>query len=150
MTETNKMMTIGGLSNATGVKVTTIRYYESIGLMHEPDRSASGQRLFDDDAVQRLSFIRHARDLGFGMDAIRSLMDLQLNPKLDCRKADEIAREQLGDVRKRIGQLQALHVELQRMVTGCEGNTVEDCHVMAVLNNHSTCKAETHDRIKGL
>ena len=56
-----KPMTIGRLSKAAGVKVTTIRYYESIGLMGEPDRSDSGQRLYGDDAVQRLSFIRHGR-----------------------------------------------------------------------------------------
>eukprot|EP00521_Asterionellopsis_glacialis_P018914 CAMPEP_0195336208 /NCGR_PEP_ID=MMETSP0708-20121125/16061_1 /TAXON_ID=33640 /ORGANISM="Asterionellopsis glacialis, Strain CCMP134" /LENGTH=59 /DNA_ID=CAMNT_0040406763 /DNA_START=27 /DNA_END=203 /DNA_ORIENTATION=+ len=58
-------MTIGRLSKAAGVKVTTIRYYESISLMGDPDRSESGQRLYGDEAVQRLSFIRHARDLGF-------------------------------------------------------------------------------------
>ena len=64
-----KPMTIGRLSKAGGVKVTTIRYYESIGLMGEPDRSESGQRLYGEESVQRLSFIRHARDLGFPMDA---------------------------------------------------------------------------------
>ena len=72
-----KQMTIGRLSKAAGVKVTTIRYYESINLMGVPDRSTSGQRLYDDEAIQRLSFIRHARDLGFPIDSIRDLIDLQ-------------------------------------------------------------------------
>jgi len=77
-----KPMTIGRLSKAAGVKVTTIRYYESIGLMGTPDRSESGQRQYGDDAVQRLSFIRHARDLGFPMEAIRDLIDLQTEPTM--------------------------------------------------------------------
>ena len=56
--------TIGGLARASGVKVTTIRYYESIGLIDPPDRSEAGQRLFDRNAIERMNFIRHARDLG--------------------------------------------------------------------------------------
>ena len=72
-----KPMTIGRLSKAADVKVTTIRYYESIGLMGTPDRSESGQRLYGEPSVQRLSFIRHARDLGFPMEAIRDLIELQ-------------------------------------------------------------------------
>ncbi|HBX94639.1 MAG TPA: MerR family transcriptional regulator, partial [Hyphomonas sp.] len=101
-------MTIGRLSKAAGVKVTTIRYYESIDLMGEPDRSSSGQRLYGDEAVQRLSFIRHARDLGFPMEAVREMIDLQTQPDQDCTAVDAIAREQLADVRKRLTQLEAL------------------------------------------
>jgi DNA-binding transcriptional MerR regulator len=89
-----KQMTIGRLSKAAGVKVTTIRYYESIDLMGKPERSTSGQRLYGDDAVQRLSFIRHARDLGFPIDSIRELIELQHQPGEDCAHVDVIARRQ--------------------------------------------------------
>ena len=116
-----RQMTIGQLSKAGGVKVTTIRYYESIGLMGEPDRSESGQRLYTDDAVHRLSFIRHARDLGFPMEAVRQLIKLQTEPGSDCSAVDAIAREHLNDVRKRLGQLEALEGELKRMISSCEG-----------------------------
>lgn len=143
-------MTIGQLSKAGGVKVTTIRYYESIGLMGEPDRSDSGQRRYSDDAVHRLSFIRHARDLGFPMDAVRVLMKLQTEPSSDCSEVDAIAREHLNDVRKRLGQLEALEAELKRMISSCEGGEVGECRIMAALNDHSDCIAETHDRVTAL
>lgn len=143
-----KTMTIGRLSKATGVKVTTIRYYESIGIMGEPDRSESGQRLYDDEAIQCLSFIRHARDLGFPMNAIRDLIQLQSAPGKDCAAVDIIAKKQLSDVRKRLDQLKALERELVRMVLGCQGGKVGACRVMVALNNHGTCIAETHDRLQ--
>ncbi|MCR9080211.1 MAG: helix-turn-helix domain-containing protein [Hyphomonadaceae bacterium] len=145
-----RQMTIGQLSKAGGVKVTTIRYYESIGLMGEPDRSESGQRLYGDDAVHRLSFIRHARDLGFPMNAVRELMKLQTEPGSDCSAVDVIAREHLNDVRKRLSQLEALESELKRMISSCEGGEVGECRVMAALNDHSDCIAETHERVTAL
>ena len=143
-----KPMTIGRLSKEAGVKVTTIRYYESIGLMGDPDRSESGQRQYGDEAVQRLTFIRHARDLGFPMDAVRTLIDLQMQPDQDCAAVDLIARGQLVDVRKRLNQLEALEAELKRMITSCEGGKVGSCQVMAALNDHDECLSETHERLK--
>ena len=86
------LMTIGKLSGATAVKVTTIRYYESIGLLDEPQRSASGQRLYAGDSVERLRFIRHARDLGFPVSAVRELISLQVEPGRECVLVDQIAR----------------------------------------------------------
>ena len=143
-----KPMTIGRLSKAAGVKVTTIRYYESIGLMGTPDRSDSGQRQYDGDAVQRLSFIRHARDLGFPMEAIRDLIELQTEPDHDCAAVDAIARHQLADVRKRLNQLEALEAELKRMIASCEGGKVGTCQVMAALNDHGECLNEAHERLQ--
>mgnify|MGYP003138071549 CR=1 FL=1 len=70
------MLTIGTLSKKTGTKVQTIRYYEQIGLMPEPGRTEGGQRRYDNAQLDRLSFIRHSRQLGFSLDAIRELLDL--------------------------------------------------------------------------
>lgn len=145
-----KLMTIGKLSLAAGVKVTTIRYYESIDLMGVPDRSDSGQRLYGLDAVQRLSFIRHARDLGFPMDAVRELIRLQTEPGSDCSAVDALAHKQLADVRKRLGQLSALENELKRMISCCEGGKIGECRVMASLNDHNACIAESHERIEAM
>lgn len=128
-----KHMTIGRLSKAAGVKVTTIRYYESINLMGKPERSTSGQRLYDDADVQRLSFIRHARDLGFPIDSIRELIDLQDQPGEDCAQVDLIAKRQLGDIRRRLGQLKALESELQNMVRVCKGGKIRSCKVLQTL-----------------
>ena len=143
-----KSMTIGRLSKAAGVKVTTIRYYESIGLMGTPDRSDSGQRQYGDDAVQRLSFIRHARDLGFPMEAIRDLIELQTEPDHDCAAVATIARHQRADVRNRVYQLVALEAELKRMITSCEGGKVGSCQVMAALNDHGECLSDAHERLQ--
>lgn len=137
-------LTIGKLSKSTGVKVTTIRYYESVGLLGTPERSASGQRRYGEGTVQRLTFIRHARDLGFSMDDIRQLIDLQTNPGRDCSAVDAIARHHLNEVRTRLSQLEALEAELKRMISGCEGGTVGSCHVMTALNNHSGCISDHH------
>ena len=140
----SKPMTIGRLSRAAGVKVTTIRYYESIGLMGTPDRSEGGQRMYGGDAVERLSFIRHARDLGFPVDSIRDLIALQTSPDDDCAAVDVMARRQLANVRVRITRLRALAAELERMVRSCEGGAVATCAVLASLANHDQCTSEDH------
>lgn len=137
-------MTIGHLSKATGVKITTIRYYESIGLLDEPARSESGQRLYDNDAVQRLSFIRHSRELGFPTDAIRELITLQSDPGEDCSVVEAIAKDQLENVRRRLKQLRALERELKRMVAGCGGGKIETCQIMAALNDQGECQDSAH------
>ncbi|PKP69120.1 MAG: MerR family transcriptional regulator, partial [Alphaproteobacteria bacterium HGW-Alphaproteobacteria-5] len=115
------MLTIGSLANKTGTKVQTIRYYEQIGLMPEPGRTEGGQRRYGDDELDRLAFIRHARQLGFSLEAIRELLDLSDHPHRPCLEADAIARRQLKQVEQRLARLEALRTELQRMVHECSG-----------------------------
>jgi len=134
--------TIGILSRECGVKVTTIRYYESINLIKEPERTASGQRIYDEAAVERLNFIRHARDLGFPIEAIRELIALQDQPGTDCASVDRIARSQLADVRRRLSQLEALEAELKNMISNCEGGVIANCKVLQTLSNHDQCLDE--------
>ena len=138
------MLTIGKLSAAAGVKVPTIRYYEQIGLLPEADRSTGNQRLYDKTTLERLSFIRHARDLGFPLEAIRELLSMADQPDISCAAADDIARRQLGAVRERIMRLQALQTELERMVVQCAHGTVSDCRVIEVLGNHDLCLHHDH------
>ena len=137
-----KRKTIGILSRECGVKVTTIRYYESIGLTRKPKRSNSGQRIYDATAVERLNFIRHARDLGFPIDAIRELISLQDRPGTDCKKVCEIARRQRDDVRLRLRRLETLEAELERMISICDGGVISDCQVLASLSDHEKCLHE--------
>ena len=110
------MLTIGKLGGQAGVKVPTIRYYEQIGLLPEAGRSAGNQRLYGRKALERLAFIRHARDLGFTLEAIRDLLSLSDNPEQPCVAADAIARAQLAEVERRLARLTALKAELERMV----------------------------------
>lgn len=133
------MLTIGKLSVATGVKVPTIRYYEQIGLMPEAERSAGNQRVYSHRMSDRLSFIRHARDLGFPLEAIRELLSLSDRPDRSCAAADRIALRQLDAVNARIARLTALQKELQRMLEECDSDTIAECRVIEVLGNHALC-----------
>lgn len=136
------MLSIGKLSAATGVKIPTIRYYEQIHLLPEPQRSGSNQRFYDQKTLERLSFIRHARDLGFPLDAIRELLSLSDDPDRSCAAADEIASRQLAAVNARITRLAALRDELNRMLAQCACGTIAECRVIEVLGNHALCGQE--------
>ena len=140
------MLTIGNLAKKTGAKVQTIRYYEQIGLMPEPGRTEGGQRRYTDTELDRLSFIRHSRQLGFSLDAIRELLDLGDHPNRPCQEADSIARRQLKQVERRMARLKALRTELQRMVDECSGGKTADCRVLEVLRDHSECLTD-HEEI---
>ena len=133
------MLTIGKLSAATKVKVPTIRYYEQIGLLPEAERSGGNQRLYGKQMLERLRFIRHARDLGFPLEAVRELLSLQDDPGQSCAEVDAIARLRLKDVRARLKQLQALEAELERMVAHGAHGTVAECRVIEVLGDHALC-----------
>lgn len=137
------MFSIGELSKRTKVKVPTIRYYEEMGLLTEAERTSGNQRRYDTAGLERLSFIRHARDLGFSIEAILSLIELQEHPDRSCQAATEIATSQLSDVRAKIKRLRALEKELVRMSKGCEDDGVsEDCYVLASLADHKLCNRE--------
>jgi Cu(I)-responsive transcriptional regulator len=138
------MLAIGTLAKRTGTKVQTIRYYEQIGLLPEPGRTEGGQRRYGDTDLDRLAFIRHARQLGFTLEAIRELLDLSDNPSRSCAEVDVIAHRQLKEVEARIARLEALRTELKRMLRECSRNTVSDCRVLEVLRDHGACLAD-HD-----
>ncbi len=139
------MLTIGKLAKRTGTKVQTIRYYEQIELMPEPGRTEGGQRRYGDAELDRLSFIRHSRQLGFSLEAIRELLDLSDNPDRPCDEADAIARRQLKQVEQRLSRLNALRTELKRMVRQCSGGHASDCRVLEVLRDHSECLTDHQD-----
>lgn len=135
---------IGAVSRETGCKVQTIRYYEQIGLIRPAGRTSGNQRRYDADAVERLAFIRHARELGFSLDQIRDLLTLVGEPERDCDPADHIARQNLAEVERRIGQLEALAAELRRMIAECRGGRSADCRILEVLGDHGQCLTSAH------
>ncbi|MCL6706415.1 helix-turn-helix domain-containing protein [Pseudomonas sp. R2.Fl] len=136
------MYSIGDLSRRTGVKVPTIRYYEQMGLIAAPDRTEGNQRRYEKTELDRLTFIRHARDLGFPIEAIRELLSLSRHPEEPCERADAIAREQLEEVRDKIARLRKLESELARIASHCGHHTVGDCYVIRALSDHGLCVAE--------
>lgn len=138
-------LSIGELARRTGVKVPTIRYYEQIGLLPAPPRTEGQQRRYDRAAVARLSFIRHSRELGFDVEAIRTLVSLQDDPDQPCATADQIARTHLVEVEKRIASLTALRSELQHMVEECACGRVAECRVIETLADSSHRHGRLHD-----
>lgn len=136
-------MSIGALAKATTVKVPTIRFYEQIGLLPEPERSASDRRVYGDEAVRRLTFIKHARQLGFPVDAIRALLSLADEPDRPCDEANMLAAEQLDAVDAKIARLQLLQAELRRIVQAACHGRVSECRVIEQLSDHALC-ARSH------
>jgi DNA-binding transcriptional MerR regulator len=134
-------VSIGEAAQKSGVKVPTIRYYEQIGLLPAPIRTEGNRRLYKETELRRLSFIRHARELGFDVEAIRALLSLQDRPEQSCASADAIARARLAEVRQRIARLKALEDELTRMIDECACGRIAECRVietLAQLHTHGT------------
>jgi DNA-binding transcriptional MerR regulator len=127
------VISIGELARRTGVKVPTIRYYEQAKLLPAPARTEGQQRRYSPAAVTRLNFIRHARELGFKVDAVRELLALSEQPDRSCADVDEIARRHVEDIDRRIARLVALQRELQRSLDTCGHGSVGDCHVIEAL-----------------
>lgn len=137
------MFSIGELSRRTGVKIPTIRYYEQMKLLSMPERSQGNQRRYTSSGLERLGFIKHARDLGFSIEAISALIKLGSHPDKPCADASRIARDQLQDVRDKIVRLKGLETELTRISKCCtDAGATGDCNVLAALSDHSLCMAD--------
>lgn len=126
-------MRIGELARETGTKVETIRFYEAEGLIPTPPRTGGNYRDYDRLHLDRLSFIRRSRDLGFTLDQVRVLLRLADNERLPCGEVDAIAGDQLQQVERKIADLQALRKELAGMVNQCKKGTVADCRILDAL-----------------
>jgi MerR family mercuric resistance operon transcriptional regulator len=125
-------LTIGRLAGAAGVNLETIRYYERIGLMPEPARTASGHRSYGREHVRRLTFIRRARELGFGIGDIRALL---AGPgDVACTEVRSIATAHLAEVRAKIADLAKLEAILAGTVARCVGERSPACPVLDVLD----------------
>jgi len=134
-------MKIGELARLTGTSSETIRYYERIGLLRRPERTGSNYRDYGRADVERLAFIRQARNLGFDLTDVRSLLGLADEPERDCAEVDRITSAHLRAVEKKIDQLTRLHTELSRMVTQCRGGTVSDCRILGALSGWGSAAA---------
>ncbi|WP_203071985.1 MerR family transcriptional regulator [Falsiroseomonas ponticola] len=137
---------IGDLARATGVKPTTIRWYEQEGWLPPPARTGGGHRVYGDPHLRRLGFIRHARELGFESEAIRALLDLADHPDADCGKAHQLAVAQIRAIDDRLRRLAALRRELDRMAESCAGGVAGQCRIIETLSDfdHGHCADPSH------
>ena len=124
---------IGILSERSGVNIETIRYYERVGLLPKPQRSAAGYRLYRTTDSDRLCFIRRARDLGFSLDEVRRLLDLADQKSRSCRRVHDIAVEHLAEVRAKIDDLRRMERVLATLVKACTQGTMPACPLLKTL-----------------
>ena len=132
-----RVFTIGALGKAAGVSAPTIRYYEEIGLLPRPNRTAGGQRNYDETDLSRLTFIKQCRDFGFGIDQVRVLLELSISPERDCAETRDIAQTHLDAVHTKLAELHALERRLESFVKSCTlacaGGPGPDCVIFKDL-----------------
>ena len=127
------ILKIGDLAKATDTKVETIRYYEHVGLLAAPARTAGNYRAYSAEHLNRLSFIRRARDLGFSIDQVRTLLNLSDQKQRSCEAVDAIAREHLAEVERKIADLTVLRRELKELIDQCRQGTIAECRIVEAL-----------------
>lgn len=129
-----KEVTIGTLAKAAGVNTQTVRYYERRRLLTPALRRESGYRIYREDALQKLRFIKNAQELGFSLEEIRSLMQLRSGGAASCEKVRKKATEHARDVRERIERLRSMERVLAQLVRTCQkrGRT-DECPILRSL-----------------
>jgi MerR family copper efflux transcriptional regulator len=127
-------ITIGAVARRAGVGIDTIRYYEREGLLPQPQRRASGYRDYGLDAVERLRFIRRAKDLGFTLEGIRELLALSTDRERGVKSVKQRAEARLGEVEQRIRELQRMKRGLKQLIDACPGHgPLEHCPILRAL-----------------
>lgn len=124
---------IGRLSEATRVKVETIRYYEKQGLLPDPPRSEGGHRLYSPSLVKRLFFIRRGRELGFTLNQIRALLELVDGETYTCAEVRAVTLAHADDVKRKVADLRKLEKGLRTMAAECNGGDVPECPILDIL-----------------
>ena len=124
---------IGTLSDPTGCNIETIRYYERIGLMPRAARSDGGHRLYGEDHVKRMGFIRRSRTLGFTLDQIRTLLELVDGRRYTCAQVKRVTVEHLEEIRRKMVDLTRIEQALKSMAAACDGGAVPKCAVIDAL-----------------
>jgi MerR family transcriptional regulator, mercuric resistance operon regulatory protein len=147
---TSSRLAIGPVSKRTGCNIETIRYYERVGLLPAPVRSPGGYRLYGNQHLKRLTFIRRARSLGFSIDEVRTLLKLADERKRPCGDVRAVAAAHLEDVRAKITDLRAMERVLSETVARCASRRQSDCPLIEALyrEDSSPRAASPHRRRK--
>ena len=128
-----KPFTIGALSRGTSCHIETIRYYERIGLMPKPPRSPGGHRLYEEDHLRRLTFIRRSRELGFTLEEVRGLLRLVDGGSYTCAEVKALTLDHAAEVRRKVADLRKLERVLKEMAAECDGGEVPQCPIIDTL-----------------
>jgi MerR family Zn(II)-responsive transcriptional regulator of zntA len=131
------MYTIGKLAQRAGVTTDTVRYYEKASLLAPARKTDAGYRLYDEDAVRRLRFIRQAQQCGFSLIEIRELLALKNSDAACCKDVRSVAVEKKLQLEHKIRALQVMSRALSELITICNDETkpLEECPILAALEN---------------
>ncbi|WP_114416194.1 MerR family transcriptional regulator [Marinospirillum perlucidum] len=141
------VLQIGEVARRSGCSRETLRHYEKLGLLSPPQRGEQGYRLYTPEDVERLAFIRHGRELGLELEAIRELLALSDHPDADCTAADDLASRHLQALEERIASLQALADELKEVVHQCRGGKIAECRIIKTLFESSEKEGGRESRL---
>jgi MerR family copper efflux transcriptional regulator len=127
-------LTIGEIAEQAKVHIETLRYYERRELIATPPRSVSNYRLYPEDAVRRVRFIKRAQELGFSLKDIKELLSLRAAPEARCAEVRAHAEAKIKAIEDKIGSLMAMKKALSTLVTECSGEgPLTDCPILACL-----------------
>ncbi len=130
---------IGELAKMTGCEVVTIRYYEKEGLLKEPERTAGNYRIYSDNDIERLRFIRHCRQHGMKLSEIRALLAFSDNPTVSCDWINTLIKQHIENVEKQINDLLHLKEHLESLYHKCDGGKKSECGILKSLIEGETC-----------
>jgi MerR family copper efflux transcriptional regulator len=133
-------LNIGHAAAASGISAKMIRYYESIGLVPEIGRTASGYREYDDGAIQRLRYIRRARDLGFSLERVSELLALWSNRGRHSADVKVLALAHISELEARARDLAAMIKTLRSLARSCGGDKRPDCPIIEELGSSSPAR----------
>jgi MerR family copper efflux transcriptional regulator len=136
-------MNIGRAAKVSGVSTKMIRYYERIGLISRAERNEGNYRTYDDADVRTLQFIRRARDLGFPLTAIRRLLALWQDRARSSRDVKQIALDTVGELRRKLDELQSMVRTLEHLATHCQGDGRPECPIIDDLADRPTSSKQT-------
>ena len=128
-----KTLSIGLLSTQTNCKIETIRYYEKIGIFPKPPRTEGGHRIYSENHLKRLVFIRRGRELGFSLEDIRALLKLIDGGGHTCQQVEAITLHHLGNIHQKILDLKKLGKILAKISSECGGGVVPECPILDAL-----------------
>ncbi|CAA9890241.1 Mercuric resistance operon regulatory protein [Candidatus Methylobacter favarea] len=115
----DRPLTINGTAKKAGVGIETIRYYQRIGLIDQPEKPLSGYRVYSEDTISRLRFIQRAKELGFSLAEISRLLALGDG---SCRETKELAAQKLEIIKSKLQDLQSMASTLEKLIKSCESN----------------------------
>lgn len=121
------------MAKRSGVNAETIRYYEKITLMPEPGRNSGGHRIYEEEHLQRLCFIRRCREMGFTLEEIRELLSLVDREQVSCEHVQQIAEDHVLSIRQKIKDLQRMQDTLRDLAKQCSGENVPECPIIDAL-----------------